>query len=173
MNPPDTPSATPPAFRIVPVALDNAAHVAALLFLLDHYASGPMGGGQPLSARTREHLVPGLRARRDYCGFLAWQADDPIGLINCFEGFSTFAAAPLLNVHDIVVHQASRGRGIGKLLLDAAEAAAQARGCCKLTLEVLSANAPAMTLYQRCGYAPYELDPAAGQALLMQKWLTG
>ncbi|GAA5166800.1 GNAT family N-acetyltransferase [Viridibacterium curvum] len=145
--------------------------MAALLFLLDHYAAGPMGGSQPLTPETRARLVPGLRQRKDYCGFLAWQGDEAIGLINCFEGFSTFAAAPLLNVHDLVVLESRRGQGVGQLLLDAVEAAARQRRCCKLTLEVLTANRSAMALYQRAGFAPYVLDPAAGQALLMQKWL--
>jgi hypothetical protein len=45
-------------------------------------------------------------------------------------------------------------------------------GCCKLTLEVLSGNTTAQTSYQRFGFAQYQLDPAAGQALFMQKWLT-
>ena len=48
---------------------------------------------------------------------------------------------------------------------------ARARGCCKLTLEVLSGNALAMRSYARFGFANYQLDPAAGQAVLMQKWL--
>ena len=47
----------------------------------------------------------------------------------------------------------------------------RARGACKLTLEVLSGNAGAQRLYQRVGFANYQLDPAAGQAQLLQKWL--
>ena len=42
-------------------------------------------------------------------------------------------------------------------------------GCCKLTLEVLSNNARAVAAYQRAGFAPYVLDPAAGYALFLQK----
>ncbi|MBI3759083.1 MAG: GNAT family N-acetyltransferase, partial [Deltaproteobacteria bacterium] len=41
----------------------------------------------------------------------------------------------------------------------------------KLTLEVLSNNTRAMASYQQAGFAPYVLDPAAGHALLMQKYL--
>jgi hypothetical protein len=40
-----------------------------------------------------------------------------------------------------------------------------------LTLEVLSGNASAMRLYARVGFAQYELDPTAGQAGFLQKWL--
>ena len=96
---------------------------------------------------------------------------EPIGLINCFEGYSTFKAKPLLNVHDIAVLPAFRGQGVGQALLQAAQDHAHARGCCKLTLEVLSGNHPALQSYRRFGFAQYELDPNAGQAQFMQKWL--
>jgi len=95
----------------------------------------------------------------------------PVGLINCFEGYSTFKAQPLLNVHDIVVHPRHRGQGIGQALLAAAQQLAIERGCCKLTLEVLSGNTVAMKSYDRFGFAHYQLDPEAGHAVLMQKWL--
>ena len=97
--------------------------------------------------------------------------DQPVGLINTFEGYSTFKARPLLNVHDIAVLPAHRAQGVGQALLAACEAHARERGCCKLTLEVLSCNQRAMRSYERFGFAPYTLDPADGQALLMQKWL--
>lgn len=74
-------------------------------------------------------------------------------------------------MHDIVVHKAMRGRGIGQSLLAWAEARARELGCCKLTLEVLSKNERAMASYRRAGFVPYALDPAAGQALLLQKQL--
>ena len=74
-------------------------------------------------------------------------------------------------MHDIVVHASWRGRGIGQALLAWAEQRAAELGCCKLTLEVLSNNMRAMASYRQAGFAPYVLDPAAGQALLMQKFL--
>jgi GNAT superfamily N-acetyltransferase len=62
------------------------------------------------------------------------------------------------------------GGGEG-LLLAAAEQHARQKGCCKLTLEVLTGNHQAHAIYLRFGFAPYTLDPAAGQASFMQKWL--
>ena len=56
-------------------------------------------------------------------------------------------------------------------LLAATEDLARARGCCKLTLEVLTGNQLALASYLKFGFAPYALDPAAGQASFMQKWL--
>lgn len=157
--------------RIDRLRLDDTAHALALIERLDDYARDPMGGSHPLSDDTRSTLVSKLAQRADYLGFLAFIGDEAVGLINCFEGFSTFSARPLLNVHDIAVMAAHRGQGIGTALLAAAETEGRSRGCCKLTLEVLSNNHAALETYARVGFVPYQLDPSAGQALLMQKWL--
>ena len=157
--------------RILPVALADAAQAAAWLDLLDHYARDPMGGGAALSSYARANLARELAVLPSFHGALAWTGDEAVGLINCFAGFSTFAARPLLNIHDIVVRADRRGQGIGRALLGWAEARAGELGCCKLTLEVLSGNARAMAVYGAAGYAPYVLDPAAGNALLLQKIL--
>ncbi len=151
--------------------LADPRQAQAWLALLDHYARDPMGGGRPLSAQAREHLAARLLARGDFIAFMAWQGAQPLGLVNCFEGFSTFAAQPLLNIHDIVVLQEARGQGVGQALLAAVEAEARRRGCCKLTLEVLSNNGRALASYRRFGFADYELDPAAGSARFMEKRL--
>lgn len=156
---------------VVDLDLNNAAHAAALLELLDHYAQDPMGGGQGLKPEVKATLVEGLKGVQFFHGGLALAGDEPVGLINCFAGFSTFAARPLLNIHDIVVRGDRRRQGIGQGLLAWAEAKARALGCCKLTLEVLSNNHQAMASYQLAGFAPYVLDPAAGQALFLQKLL--
>lgn len=155
--------------RIVATDLARTDHARAFLDLLDHYARDPMGGGKGLSDYARAHLVDDLKAHPGFVGFLAFVGGEPAGLVNCFEGYSTFAARPLLNVHDIVVRDRFRGRGIAQALLAAAEGAARARGCCKLTLEVLSNNRGALASYARFGFRPYELDPAAGQALFLEK----
>lgn len=156
---------------IAAVDLENEAISTAWLDLLDHYASDPMGGGAGLSAYARANLVRELKNQPAFHGAMAWEGDVALGLINCFVGFSTFAAKPLLNIHDIVTRHGHRGRGIGQALLQWAEGRARQLGCCKLTLEVLSNNTPAMASYERAGFAPYVLDPAAGHALFLQKCL--
>jgi GNAT superfamily N-acetyltransferase len=149
----------------------NAQDAQALVFLLDAYAQDPMGGGEALKPEASSRLCADMSRIAGAASFIAWLDGQPIGLINCFEGYSTFKAKPLLNVHDIAVLAGHRGKGVGQALLQAAEAHALSRGCCKLTLEVLSGNAPAMASYKRFGFEQYELDPAAGQAQFMQKWL--
>ena len=159
------------ALKVQRVDYLNAHHAQALVFLLDAYAQDPMGGGEALKPEASARLCNDLSRIEGAISFIAWLGDQPIGLINCFEGYSTFKAKPLLNVHDIAVLDGHRGQGVGQALLQAAEAHALTRGCCKLTLEVLSGNAPAMQSYKRFGFEQYELDPAAGQAQFMQKWL--
>jgi GNAT superfamily N-acetyltransferase len=158
-------------FVAAPLDLRDSAHAAAWLALLDHYARDPMGGGNGLSAYAQRHLVGRLQQFPGFHSALVMADDQAVGLINCFTGFSTFAAKPLLNIHDIVVHKEWRGRGIARVLLAWAAQRAGELGCCKLTLEVLANNAPALAAYARAGFAPYVLDPQAGHALFLQKIL--
>lgn len=145
------------------------AHCAAFLDLMDHYASDPMGGSKGLSAYAKSHLIDRLSARPDFVSLLAFESGVGVGLLNAFEGFSTFAARPLLNIHDVVVRDLWRGRGIGRQLFAAIEIQARDRDCCKLTLEVLEGNTAARSAYARLGFASYQLDPRAGQALFLEK----
>ena len=157
--------------KVVALDLHDLAQAEIWLGLLDHYAQDPMGGGEGLSTYAKLNLVRTVREVPGFHGALAWLDGEAVGLIDCFAGFSTFAARPLLNVHDIVVRDGLRRQGIGQALLAWADERARQLGCCKLTLEVLSNNTQAMASYQQAGYAPYVLDPAAGHALLMQKIL--
>lgn len=147
------------------------AHAEALLELLDHYARDPAGGGAPLSDFARTHLVSALAARPFMFSVLAFDADQPVGLINAIEGFSTFACKPLINIHDVIVSNSHREQGIAKAMFAEIEAIAHVRGACKLTLEVLHGNTSARRLYEKLGFDDYRLDPALGEARFMQKWL--
>lgn len=102
---------------------------------------------------------------------LAYVDSEAVGLINCFEGFSTFACQPLLNIHDVVVSREFRGQGLSKLMFAKVEEIAREMGCCKLTLEVLAGNTVAQGAYRAVGFAGFELDPAMGQALFWEKKL--
>ena len=157
--------------EIFRVDYTNAAHASGLVKLLDGYACEPAGGGEALSDFARTNLVAALAARPFIFSVMAFDGDAPVGLINAIEGFSTFACRPLVNVHDVVVLPSHRGRGIATRMFAAVEAIACARGACKLTLEVLDGNTSARALYQRLGFAAYQLDPAMGHAQFLHKWL--
>ena len=169
MNRANTQTGSPLA--VVRADYANPTHAAALVMLLNAYASDPAGGGEPLSDFARANLVQALSSRPQAYSVLAFNGEQPVGLVNCIEGFSTFACKPLVNVHDVVVLASHRGQGIAAQMLALAEHIAHERGAVKMTLEVLSGNTPAVTLYRRLGYAGYQLDPAMGTAQFFQKWL--
>jgi GNAT superfamily N-acetyltransferase len=148
----------------------DARDAADVVALLDAYARDPMGGGEPLGDDARARLTDDLAANPQAFSLIARIDERAVGLANCFMGYSTFAAAPLVNIHDLAVLPEARGRGIGRALMQAIEAEALKRGACKITLEVLSGN-PARHLYAREGYGDYQLDPATGHALFWQKRL--
>lgn len=168
---------TQTSVRVCLADYDNPVHAAALVSLLDAYSRDPMGGGEPLSEFAQSHLVGALAARAQAFSVLAFDQIDaaggelPIGLINCIEGFSTFACRTLVNVHDVAVLPAHRGQRVAEKMLALVEKIARQRGACKLTLEVLEGNAGAIKLYHRVGFENYQLDPALGDAKFLQKWL--
>ena len=61
-------------------------------------------------------------------------------------------SAHVLGVAGLAVAPGDRRRGVASALLAAAEQHARARGARKLSLRVLSSNAPAMRLYERLGF---------------------
>ena len=149
----------------------DPAHACALVDLLDSYARDPAGGGTPLAAEVLAELPEALAARPQAFSVLAFDGGEAIGLVNCIEGFSTFACKPLVNVHDVVVRPSHRGQRVIQRMFARVEQEARARGACKLTLEVLSANHSALRAYVREGFASYQLDPAFGHAMFLQKKL--
>lgn len=150
----------------------NPKHAKEIPELLDSYASDPMGGGSPLDPGVKENLIAELSKIPHAFSVIAYVDGSPAGLANCFEAFSTFACKPIINIHDVVVLTTYRGIGISQALLKKVEAVAESKGCCKITLEVLSNNEVAKGAYRKFGFSGYELDPKAGTALFWQKKLT-
>ena len=145
------------------------AHQEAVLAMVDAYSRDAMGDGKPLDQDVRARLIPGLMRHPTTLIFLAFDNDQPIGAAVCFIGFSSFTAKPLINIHDFVVLPTSRGKGIGRQLLEAVETKAKQLGCCKLTLEVMDKNHQAVRMYQAAGFERYALQEEAGAAIFMSK----
>jgi len=159
------------SLKVVIADYNNARHADAIIMLLDSYASDPMGGGKPLDEYVKANLVHELSKRSYAFTVIAYDDEQAVGLVNCFEAFSTFLCKPLINVHDVVVINGYRGRGIAGMMLAKVEEIARSRGCCKLTLEVLSNNESAKAAYKKFGFSDYVLDPEAGSARFWQKLL--
>jgi ribosomal protein S18 acetylase RimI-like enzyme len=159
------------SIEIIQADLTVAHHANAVIALMDEYARDPMGGGSGLSDYARTNLISELAKRKTAYVILALVAGQPAGLVNCLEGFSTFACQPLLNIHDAIVSVPYRGMGLSKLMLKLVEQIAIDLGCCKLTLEVLEHNYPAQQAYRSFGFNGYELNPQMGKALFWEKKL--
>jgi Acetyltransferases len=149
----------------------DEADARTVVDLLDAYARDPMGGGNPLDAGVRQRLPAALAGFPGAFSLIAFDSHEAMGLANCFTGFSTFAARPLVNIHDLAVRPEARGKGIGRALMLAVEDEARARGACKVTLEVLAGNERAKALYAALGYGNYALRPETGTAQFWEKKL--
>ena len=156
---------------VLQASYTNPIHAEAIALVLDHYAQDPMGGGRALAPDVLQQL-PGELAKRPHAfSVLAFVGGEPAGLVNCFEGFSTFVCRPLVNVHDVVVMSKFRGLGLSRKMLQKVEDIARQRGCCKITLEVLEGNAVAQAAYRKFGFSGAQLDPEHGRMLFWNKYL--
>ena len=97
MNYPDASS----PIRIVEANLSLRADQEAVLAMVDAYSRDAMGDGKPLDHDVERKLIHGLRRHPTTLIFLAFDGDQPVGAAVCFIGFSTFAAKPLINIHDL------------------------------------------------------------------------
>jgi ribosomal protein S18 acetylase RimI-like enzyme len=137
---------------VIEADLDRLDHQQAVREQVAAFARDPLSGQQELSPETLDRLIAGLRTHPTTLVFLALAGEQPVGLAVCFLGFSTFAARPLINIHDLAVHARFRRQGLGRRLLAAIEEKARALGCCKLTLEVHPDNDVARHLYRSFGF---------------------
>jgi GNAT superfamily N-acetyltransferase len=156
---------------IIEADLSRTEHQATTLQLLDAYAQDAMGNGQALTESVKREVIPGLREHPTTIVFLAYRDALPIGLAICFRGFSTFAARPLVNIHDFYVVPAHRGEGIADSLLKAIEQRARQLGCCRLTLEVQEHNHRAKRIYAAAGFNQMMYVSDAGGSLFLSKSL--
>lgn len=137
--------------NVIQANLEEEKHAEAIVSINNSYAMDIMGGGKPLSNEVQTTMIAGMKSFHGTLVFLAQSEDRFIGVANCFMGYSTFFAKPLINIHDLAVLPEARGKGVGKKLIEAVTRKAEELGCCKVTLEVLENN-PARGLYEREGF---------------------
>ncbi len=135
-----------------PAAPDDAPAILALLVQLAQFERAPDG------IRLTEEAIrnEAFGDRRRFEVLLAAAEDRPCGLLIFYQAYSSWAAAPTLMVHDLFVEAAFRRSGAGRALLAAAARAAEARGCCRMDVNVLAWNESARRFYARLGFLPLE-----------------
>ncbi|MDR2813963.1 MAG: GNAT family N-acetyltransferase [Prevotellaceae bacterium] len=139
--------------EILACRYSDADHLHAVVTLLSAYIADEMGGGLPLSPQEKQRLTDGLSRHPAAIVLLAKTDGEFSGMLVAFENFSTFTAKPMVNIHDLIVLKPFRGKGVGRLLMNAAVREAEKRGCGRLTLEVRKDNAAAQNLYRDLGFA--------------------
>jgi len=130
----------------------NPEHRNAVISLLNAYIADKMGGGKLLSKPEQLRLIEGLNNHPKSIVLLAQTDDVFVGLLTAFENFSTFSAKPMLNIHDVIVLEEYRDKGIGRLLMNAIITEAEKRKCSRITLEVRKDNLNAQHLYNSLGF---------------------
>lgn len=164
------------AFVVEEVNYLDETQCTQWIALLQEYAADPMGGGGLISQENIERLQTMVQGKHDHqpnlISFIGYENETPVAMTNCILSFSTFKAAPILNIHDFCVSASYRNKGFAQKLLQFVENYARQQGCCKLTLEVLEGNHPAKKAYLNFGFSGYELDPEMGKAVFWEKALT-
>jgi len=156
---------------IVEADLMDPRHGDAIVDLLDHYARERMGIGRALSDEIKKNIVPGLREHPTAFVLLAFLDREPVGVAVCFRVFSTFHGGSVVNIHDLCVRRALRGRRIGRELLGAVESKARMLKCTKITLEVREDNERALHLYESDGFEGQRSRDGRPRTLFLEKTL--
>ena len=96
---------------------EDPVHAKAVVDLLDGYARDPYGNSGPLPDDVYASLCPTLAKTPGAFSVVATVDGVAAGLINCFQGFSTFKCKPLINVHDVFVHPEHRRAGLVQAMM--------------------------------------------------------
>ena len=156
---------------IIEADLSNSEHAVAVTRLLDEYAHDPLEGGQGLPSEVLARMIGQLQRASMRLVLLASIEGNYGGIAVCFWGFSSFAARPAINIHDLAVSPQLRGQGVGSALMAEVEARARAAACARITLEVRGANHAARRLYTRNGFSGADVEVPDNVTLFCVKTL--
>jgi GNAT superfamily N-acetyltransferase len=129
----------------------TAADVEALVHLLDALFSIEADFHQD-AARQRRGLSLLLAEPERAAVLVADRGGVVIGMATAQLVISTAEGGFSALVEDVVVEGDERGRGVGRLLLDALESWARGRGAARLQLLADRENGPALRFYERLGW---------------------
>lgn len=130
----------------------NPEHTGAFLNLLNHYMSDPMGDYPPLNEHDKQKLLVHLSNHPTVEVLLMKYENDYAGMATTFINYSTFKLKPYMYIHDVVVLDKYRGKGLGKALIRELINISENRDYCKLTLEVREDNPAAQQVYKNLGF---------------------
>ncbi len=127
-------------------------HRRAFANLLHAYMTDPMGGCTPHTEQTAQQVIEHLHNHPSTYIQFAMCRRKIAGMAVCFINYSTFQAAPFINIHDLIVLPGFRKTGIGEALIHGVTLKAISLQCAKVTLEVREDNQVAKSLYAKMGF---------------------
>ncbi len=134
---------------IRPAGPEDAAEILRLIRLQAAFEGEPDGVTLTEAAIRADGFGDGRRFEA-----LLAEVDGAVrGLAVLYPAYSSWRGAPTLVIHDLFVEEEVRGGGLGAALLRAAAALAEARGCCRMDVNVLDWNEAARGFYRRLGFA--------------------
>ncbi len=87
---------------------------------------------------------------------LCFDGENAAGFALFFHNFSTFRGRPGIYLEDLFVRPEYRGRGYGKMLLQALARLCVERNCARLEWAVLDWNTPSIEFYKSLGAVPMD-----------------
>jgi GNAT superfamily N-acetyltransferase len=143
--------------------VDDADTIVALVQALAIYEKEPLSSVKLTAEDIRRD---GFGAERRFEALIAELDAEAVGFALFFHNYSTWEGRAGLFVEDLFVLERARGHGLGRQLITALAAIADARGCRRLDLNVLDWN-PTREFYHRLGihhkteWLPYRMTQPA------------
>lgn len=110
-------------------------------------------GTSPAPPPDRAQVPPFFSDGRGPEGFLVAELDGvPVGYVALHQEMDAPSHAHVLTIDGLAVLPSAQGRGVGTVLVEAAVDLARTRDAERVTLRVLSGNAAARAVYERCGF---------------------
>lgn len=155
---------------IRPATPADAATIVSLVQALALYENEPLSS---VKITPADVLRDGFGNERRFEALIAELHGEPVGFALFFHNYSTWEGRAGIYVEDLFVLERARGHGLGRQLITALAAIADARGCKRLDLNVLDWN-PTREFYHRIGighlkeWLPYRMTQPALAALAAQ-----
>jgi GNAT superfamily N-acetyltransferase len=134
--------------RIRNATVEDAEDIVRLVQALAIYEKMPVETVKLTAADVRRDAFPDDGGRPYFECLIAELDGEPVGLALVFHNYSTWEGRSGIYVEDLFVEERARGHGLGRDLMAAVAAMAQARGCVRIDLSVLDWN-PTRDFYHR------------------------
>ena len=128
--------------------------------------------GKPVDETRVHDFLSGRIGYQESVVFLARDAEsgEALGFVQLYPAFASLSQGRSWILNDLFVAESARGRGVSKLLMDAARQLAVTTQACELFLQTARDNTVAQALYTSLGWVRddhflvYTLDPATAPA---------